>query len=242
MLWAGPSELADSLSGEIFDAAKDAVQSQANDADTSCCKTQMIPSSTASPDNGGKHFSIADCSTPEPTSRAQHFNEVAQTLEAALSAVSAVKHGKKLDLDCSAAAQSTNTPMQQIATTLGSLHNIKDTMVTTPRSSHRHMSLAKRSNFDRNAAPSSFATSRSEAAKNAMANLSLENRALRGALNNAVKRLSELEGEQDCLMSDRVFDLVNSVCQQASAYNMAAAAPELAEAAAGPSVIVADAT
>jgi len=75
-----------------------------------------------------------------------------------------------------------------------------------------------------------------------MANLSLENRALRGALNNAVKRLSELEGEQDCLMSDRVFDLVNSVCQQASAYNMAAAAPELAEAAAGPSVIVADAT
>jgi len=108
----------------------------------------------------------------------------------------------------------------------------------TPRSSFRHAPHSKKSSFDRNVAPNSFATSRSEAVKNAVANLALENRALKGALNNAVKRLSELEGEQECFMSEGVFDLVNSICRDGSACNMAVApAPGAAEVAAGPSAV-----
>mmetsp|Transcript_64098 Transcript_64098/g.126794 ORF Transcript_64098/g.126794 Transcript_64098/m.126794 type:complete len:419 (-) Transcript_64098:123-1379(-) len=218
MLWAGPSELADNLSTEFFDAAKTAAQSQSNDAE-----------------DGVKHFSIADRSSPQLASRAQHFQEVAQTLETAVSAVSAVKNGKKPGLDCNAIAQSTNSPPHQVATPLGSLRNMNN---TTPRSSFRHAPHSKKSSFDRNVAPNSFATSRSEAVKNAVANLALENRALKGALNNAVKRLSELEGEQECFMSEGVFDLVNSICRDGSACNMAVApAPGAAEVAAGPSAV-----
>jgi len=226
MLWAGSAELADRLSTEIFDAAKVAAEAQTNDV-----------SSTASSDDGVKHFSIADCSSssPQPASRAQHFQEVAQTLETALSAVSAVKHGKKPELDCSAIAHSASMPPQRSATPLGSLHHsMKDT--TTARSGFRQPLHVKRSSFDR-ATSNSFATSRSEAVKNAMANLSLENRALRGALTDAVRRLSELEGEQNCLMSDSVFDLVNSVCQEGSACNMAAAEARAAEEAASGSCV-----
>lgn len=224
MLWAGPSELADNLSTEFFDAAKVAAQSQADDAE-----------------DGVKHFSIADRASPQLTSRTQHFQAVTQTLETAVSAVSAVKNGKKPGLDGSAAdsavAHLANTPPHQIATPLGSLRNMKD---TTPRSSFRPTLHTKRSSYDRNVAPTSFATSRSEAVKNAVANLALENRALKGALNNAVKRLSELEGEQECFLSEGVFDLVNSLCREGSACNMAAAPPPgAAEVAAGPSVVTA---
>jgi len=214
MLWAGPSELADNLSSEFFDAAKVAAQSQEDDAE-----------------DGVVHFSIADRSSSQLTSRAQHFQEVAQTLETAVTAVSAVKNGKKPGLDCGAVAQS-NTSPHQIATPLGNLRNMKD---STPRSSFRQAPHTKR-----NPAPNSFAASRSEAVKNTVANLALENRALKGALNNAVKRLSELEGEQECFMSEGVFDLVNSLCREGSACNMAAApVPGAAEVAAGPAVITA---
>jgi len=103
-----------------------------------------------------------------------------------------------------------NTPPHQIATPLRSLRNMKD---TTPHSSFRPTPQTKRSSYDRNVAPTSFATSRSEDVKNAVANLARENRALKGALNNAVKRLSELEGEQECFLSEGVFDLVNSPCR-----------------------------
>jgi len=219
MLWAGPSELADNLSTEFFDAAKVAAQSRANDAE-----------------DGVKHFSIADRVSPQLTSRTQHFQAVTQSLETAVSAVSAVKNGKKPGLEYSAVAHLANTPPHQIATPLGSLRNMKD---TTPRSSFRPMPHTKRSSYDRNVAPTSFATSRSEV-KNAVANLALENRALKGALNNAVKQLSELEGEQECFLSEGVFDLVNSLCREGSASNMAAApAPGAAELAAGPSVVTA---
>jgi len=215
MLWAGPSELADNLSTQFFDAAKIAAQSQANDVE-----------------DGVKHFSIADPASPQLTSRAQHFQEVAQTLETAVSAVSAVKNGKKPGLGDSAVAQSASTPPRQIATPFGSLRNMKD---STPRSSFRQAPHTKRSSFDRNAAPTGFVSSRSEFVKNAVANLALENRALKVALSNAVKQLSELEGEQECFMSEGVFDLVNSLCRESSACNMAVApTPGAAEVAAGP--------
>jgi len=42
--------------------------------------------------------------------------------------------------------------------------------------------------------------------------LARENEALRGALGQAVKRLSQLEGEQERFLAETVFDLVNSLC------------------------------
>lgn len=43
--------------------------------------------------------------------------------------------------------------------------------------------------------------------------LTRENEVLRGALGDAVRRLSELEGEKERFMSEDVFDLVNSLCR-----------------------------
>ena len=44
------------------------------------------------------------------------------------------------------------------------------------------------------------------------ARLTRENEALRGALGQAVRRLSELEGEQEHFLAEGVFELVNSLC------------------------------
>jgi len=48
------------------------------------------------------------------------------------------------------------------------------------------------------------------------ARLTRENEALRGALGQAVRRLSELEGEQERFLAEGVFDLVNSICGSAA--------------------------
>jgi len=57
-----------------------------------------------------------------------------------------------------------------------------------------------------------------------VARLSRENEALRGALGDAVRRLSELEGQQERFMSEDVFDLVNCICRESGP-----ASDELAE-------------
>jgi len=46
--------------------------------------------------------------------------------------------------------------------------------------------------------------------------LARENEALRGALGDAVRKLTELEGEKERFLSEDVFDLVNSLCRDST--------------------------
>jgi len=57
---------------------------------------------------------------------------------------------------------------------------------------------------------------------NPVLRLSQENEALRGALGQAMKRLSELEGEQERFLAEGVFDLVNSLCGSPDAHRSTA--------------------
>lgn len=49
-----------------------------------------------------------------------------------------------------------------------------------------------------------------------LARLARENEALRGALGDAVRKLTELEGEKERFLSEDVFDLVNSLCRDST--------------------------
>jgi len=168
-----------------------------------------------------QHFSIAD---PEllPPSRAQQFQEVVQSLETAASAIRQVfgqGAGGAEFIACSRGGSAPVSPSMA-----GSISS------ATPAANGLwcYNSQAQTPAFDTSGLGgfTSISFSSQDAARQASVDeLSRENAALRGALGDAVRRLSELEGEQEHFMSEGVFDLVNSLHR----------GPAAAEAAAGPS-------
>merc|ERR1719499_2062578 len=59
----------------------------------------------------------------------------------------------------------------------------------------------------------SLVSSQDQGAQASISRLSRENEQLRGALGDVVRRLKELEGEQERFMSEDVYDFVNSLCR-----------------------------
>lgn len=218
LLWAGPSTAEDNVCTEFFDARAEL------NGEVSVIRKFSIGGDSPQRE-GVEHFSIADHSPQKQlTSRAQQFNEVARSLETAVSAIRHVINTQQASVESGITASKAVNATTRVATPMGVQRGCPT--FSTPRSTCRQIAQAQKPGCEMSGLGGLGFKKQEGGNKVTVAKLSMENKALRGALGDAVKRLSELEGEQERFMSEGVFDLVNSLCREQ--------APTAAEAAAGP--------
>lgn len=158
---------------------------------------------------GAEHFSIGDAEAGENPVNQQNLREVVQSLELAASAIrQAVDQASgKLDVEEAAACvrSSKALAMPLLSEPCGSPQGCGSNIGA-------HMSMhrpAKKLTADTGGVGSDEG--------DIAARLSRENEMLRGALDDALRRLVDVEGEQENFRCEGVFDLVNSLCREAAA-------------------------
>lgn len=133
-----------------------------------------------------EHFSIADRPPLDPKAREERYQEVARSLEIAACAIrQVISHGGAFTKD--------GLP-QANASSLSSAPQLASSPAATSLGGQEVSSDCQDKQVS-------------------VARLSRENEVLRGALGDAMRRLKELEGEQERFLSEGVFDLVNSLCR-----------------------------
>eukprot|EP00421_Protoceratium_reticulatum_P008817 CAMPEP_0168366480 /NCGR_PEP_ID=MMETSP0228-20121227/5246_1 /TAXON_ID=133427 /ORGANISM="Protoceratium reticulatum, Strain CCCM 535 (=CCMP 1889)" /LENGTH=549 /DNA_ID=CAMNT_0008379275 /DNA_START=9 /DNA_END=1655 /DNA_ORIENTATION=+ len=149
-----------------------------------------------------EHFSIADPVSPElaPT-HARQLKDVAHSLE---TAASAIRQAIGRPVSSAAIAEQAGLRAQAAAPTRPA--SIEEHV--SPRAVENGLGYGdKQPLWPQKVAQAGPRPS-------SVTQLSQENDVLRGALGDAVRRLSEIEGEQERFMSEGVFDLVNSLCRE----------------------------